>query len=374
MKLKLPLIALAACSFMGVHAYDFKADGLFFNKMADNKAQITYDVLENASYSGVIHIPATVENQGTTYAVTSIGDKAFYNSKITDINIPDNITSIGEFAFYFTETLKNITLPKNITKLSRYMLAGTGIGALAVPDKVTVIESGVLESCKSLHTLFLPQNLGTVQSYGFYACHALTEIYSLAETPPNATAFAVFQGLTTIDIIVPDASVDKYSATEPWNAFSIYPSEEFTMSMTVQGENEGDYDIISLGDSKAYKIYLGEELIAKTAADRYFLPNSGTPITYNIVPTNYFFDASPNSYTTKAKGGISGVETDDTSIYASHGNIFIQGDTEGKMVEIYSIYGQLLHRIVAEPMISPALASPAMYIVKMGDTVKKVIL
>src|SRR5699024_1613653 len=48
-----------------------------------------------------IKIPSNVESNGQTYTVTSIGNSAFANRYITSVDIPDSVTSIGDFAFYY---------------------------------------------------------------------------------------------------------------------------------------------------------------------------------------------------------------------------------------------------------------------------------
>ena len=51
------------------------------------------------SYSGPLTIPETIEYNGTTYTVTQIANYAFCNSDITSVVIPENVTSIGDYAF-----------------------------------------------------------------------------------------------------------------------------------------------------------------------------------------------------------------------------------------------------------------------------------
>ena len=52
-------------------------------------------------YSGDIIIPETVDYDGKTYSVTSIGYDAFrYCSGLTSVTIPNSVTSIGYCAFY----------------------------------------------------------------------------------------------------------------------------------------------------------------------------------------------------------------------------------------------------------------------------------
>ena len=51
-------------------------------------------------YSGEVIIPESVDYNGGTYSVTSIGGSAFEGcSSLTSIAIPNSVTSIGEKAF-----------------------------------------------------------------------------------------------------------------------------------------------------------------------------------------------------------------------------------------------------------------------------------
>ena len=52
--------------------------------------------------------------------VTSIGDYAFYGcTSITDITIPNNVTSIGDYAFYGCTSITDITIPNSVTRIGK---------------------------------------------------------------------------------------------------------------------------------------------------------------------------------------------------------------------------------------------------------------
>lgn len=52
-------------------------------------------------YSGNVNIPETVEYDGSTYKVTSIGRSAFSEcNDLTSVSIPSSVKTIGRYAFY----------------------------------------------------------------------------------------------------------------------------------------------------------------------------------------------------------------------------------------------------------------------------------
>ena len=63
----------------------------------------------NNSYFGNIVIPEEVKYKDNYYAVTSIGEKTFFNCRnLTSITIPSSVTSIGNYAFYGCDNLTEV--------------------------------------------------------------------------------------------------------------------------------------------------------------------------------------------------------------------------------------------------------------------------
>lgn len=100
------LCAITALAATTAHAYDFEAGNIYYNVTGANSVEVTYASEEYSSYAGNINIPATVENDGTTYQVKSVGTKAFYGSfAITNVRIPSSVELIDEQAFANCENL-----------------------------------------------------------------------------------------------------------------------------------------------------------------------------------------------------------------------------------------------------------------------------
>ena len=96
----LTTIVALLCS-IAASAHDFEVDGIYYN--VTDEANLTVEVAKNyySDYSGDIVIPETVNYDGKSYSVTSIGNSAFWNcSSLTSVTIPNSVTSIGNYAFY----------------------------------------------------------------------------------------------------------------------------------------------------------------------------------------------------------------------------------------------------------------------------------
>ena len=73
--------------------------GIYYNLSEETREAV---VTSNPQkYKGDVIIPESVEYEGITYSVTSVGTYAFYNcSGLVSITIPNSVTSIGLYAFY----------------------------------------------------------------------------------------------------------------------------------------------------------------------------------------------------------------------------------------------------------------------------------
>ena len=102
---RLAAAAVLLLSAATATAHDFEVDGIFYNiDDWNNTASVTYkgnsyDTYAN-EYSGAVTIPSEVTYEGITYSVTSIGIEAFWGcSGLTSVEIPNSVTSIGDYAF-----------------------------------------------------------------------------------------------------------------------------------------------------------------------------------------------------------------------------------------------------------------------------------
>ena len=131
-------------------------------EIADGAVTITgvSDELE-----GEVTVPAEIEK----LPVTKIGAGAFqFNTKITDVTLPESVTEIGETAFKSCFVLKSVKLPSGLTAIANNtFLKSRKLESLAVPEKVKSIGKMAFANCDSLADLTLPAGLETVGEDAF---------------------------------------------------------------------------------------------------------------------------------------------------------------------------------------------------------------
>lgn len=379
---KILLALTAGMLSLGAWAQEFDAAGLRFNVVNDREAEVVQSWADGASrYSGVVLIPETVNYAGDNYQVTGIAAEAFSHSGVTEVQIPNSVTSIGESAFAYAESLRSITLPLNLHTVSKTMLAGTAIENIAIPEGVTTIGYGAFQSCSQLRTVMLPSTLSLIDAYGFNNCHNLFEIYCAAPTPPKASGWAIFIGLSGIDVILPDdEAVEAYAKNSVWGdseTFSLWTDEDISVSMMLTGETfRNNWMKVPLGNNLAYRIY-GEdgEQMALTAADHYYFAIPNHPVDFVVVPTNMINDCDDQFEITIGEYSyVEQIEDEHPNIHVIDGTIYISGDNHGKWTTVYDAYGNLWYQRPSINNVISDLPRNRVYIVIVGNYVKKVFL
>ena len=111
-------------------------------------------------------------------SVTSIGDGAFYNCYgLRSITLPDSITSIGDETFAHCRSLKRITIPDNVQIIGdRAFHKCSDLTNITIGNAVTSIGEWAFRDCSSLNSITIPNNVQIIGNNAFYCCTSLTSV------------------------------------------------------------------------------------------------------------------------------------------------------------------------------------------------------
>ena len=109
-------------------------------------------------------------------SVTSIGDNAFnYCNSLQSINIPDGVTSIGGGVFSGCNSLQSITIPDGVTSIGASAFNGcNSLQSINIPGGVTSIGDGAFRDCNSLQSINIPDGVTSIGVNAFSGCNVLT--------------------------------------------------------------------------------------------------------------------------------------------------------------------------------------------------------
>jgi len=106
-----------------------------------------------------------------------IGSHAFCDSGAESIALPEGVTSIGKFAFYDNDRLKEIALPQSLTSIDHYAFSCCfALGKIAIPDGVTELPQGLFACCTELKEVALGAKTEKIGTSVFRLCGKLERI------------------------------------------------------------------------------------------------------------------------------------------------------------------------------------------------------
>ena len=124
------------------------------------------------------YIPKNITKCIIPDSVTTIGNNAFaFCKSLKEITIPNSVINIGNNAFDDCESLKEITIPNNVTSIGDgAFFYCESLKEIIIPDSVTIIGSDAFYRCISLTSITISNNITSIDDFVFRYCTSLTSI------------------------------------------------------------------------------------------------------------------------------------------------------------------------------------------------------
>lgn len=128
------------------------------------------------SYNGFNSEKIVIPNEIDGYPVISIGDKAFMNTNVSEVILPDTLKIILNQAFYGCINLKKIELPDTMFFLGEECFENSGLETVILPSSLYEIPPLCFADCKSLQKVKLGNNIQNIGTLAFKGCTKLNKI------------------------------------------------------------------------------------------------------------------------------------------------------------------------------------------------------
>lgn len=107
------------------------------------------------------------------------------NESIKELEIPNTVTSISEYAFCGCNRLTSVVIPNGVMSIGEYAFSGCSwLTSVVISDSVTSIGEHAFYDCYGLTEIVIPDNVTSIGEYAFNECIRLT-IYCEAESKPS---------------------------------------------------------------------------------------------------------------------------------------------------------------------------------------------
>ena len=186
------------------------------NEKVGDKYVITFD-------GPVTKLGAVVtgEETGDLYPIFMNNPEMGILCNITDIKIPNSVTSIENVAFSGCSNLTSVTIGNSVTSIGDRAFSGcSSLTSVSIPYGVINIGDGAFYNCTGMTSVTIPNSVTSIGESAFKGCSGLTSVICQAITPPTLGQNAWFGLGKTIPIYVPTESVDAYKAAANWSTYA----------------------------------------------------------------------------------------------------------------------------------------------------------
>lgn len=156
--------------------------------------------------------------------VTTTEAACFYGcSSITSVTIGSNLRQLGAGAFSNCENLHSVNLEhaENLANIYDKAFSGSAITTISFPDVVSTINYAVCSGCRSLISAIFPRDVTRIGVIAFDYCESAQYYdFSKAAQVPQVDTTSFRGNPSSIKIIVPDSLYSSWKNATNWSALA----------------------------------------------------------------------------------------------------------------------------------------------------------
>lgn len=267
---------------------NFEYDGILYTitdmeaKTLETRQDVNVLITSDGTYSsghvanndvtGDVNIPETIEYEGETYTVTSIGYGSFFGASVSSLNLPATITEIQDYAFSYNLSLKSIDFEKTAVKtIGKYaFFYNDALKTLVLPEKVEQLGEESFEWCDGISSVVLPATVSFIGQGAFNGCTELVSFTCYAVVPPTLEVgdLLVFSEVTKdlCTLYVPTGSEDDYAVSDNYQWGYYFENIQGTLEAGIEGieiDNNAPVEYYNLQGVKVINPESGQVLIRR---------------------------------------------------------------------------------------------------------------
>ena len=202
------------------------------------------------------------------------------------VEVPDNVTEIGIFAFAYCTKLERVTLPDSIKEIRMGAFYDCqNLKDIKLPERLEVIRNDAFSNCKSLTDVKLPSGVKTIEKGTFAECTSLKSL-QLSDNTTGIEEIAFNNCISLTSVYLPN-SVKTIGSAAFYNCSSL---STVRMSEGIESVGENAFwgtEFLKSGMADEYgSVYLGKVLLYNKGLNSTVIVKDSTKVIASAVFIN----------------------------------------------------------------------------------------
>ena len=218
--------------------------------------------------------------------------RSLIDRSITEINIPEGIETVGDYAFTFCTRVNKITIPDSVISIKQFSFnsvgADVGIDEVVIPDSVTKLGPNSFRY-SGVKKIVLSKNITSIRTNTFGSCQ-MCALYDFSNhmSVPKLETIGAFELIdANARILVPTSLYSDWIVATNWASFlkHIWVPDSRGLLFTLRGDVE-EYQASGIGDCTDSTVVIPSEYeglpvtrfsaVASSKMTELFIPDSVT--------------------------------------------------------------------------------------------------